>query len=58
LGKSKIKNNPSNLTQFIQYLIDDKIIDIDQELINLLREYKKFYSEEIFNKIKEKLKVY
>jgi len=58
LGKGKIKNNPSNLTQFIQYLIDDKIIDIDQELINLLREYKKFYSEEIFNKIKEKLKVY
>ena len=54
--RARLKNNPSNLTQFIQYLIDDKIIDIDQDLINLLREYKKFYSEEIFNKIKEKIK--
>ncbi|MFZ8801363.1 MAG: hypothetical protein ACO2ON_04300 [Candidatus Nanopusillus sp.] len=54
--RARLKNNPSNLTQFIQYLIDDRIIDIDQGLINLLREYKRFYSEKIFNKIKEKIK--
>ena len=54
--RARLKKNPSNLTQFIQYLIDDRIIDIDLELINLLREYKRFYSEETFNKIKEKIK--
>ena len=54
--RARLKDNPSNLTQFIQYLISDKIININQDLINLLREYKKFYSEEIFNKIKEKIK--
>ncbi|BFI73026.1 hypothetical protein YN1_0130 [Nanoarchaeota archaeon] len=56
--RSKIKNNPSNLTQFIQYLIKDKIIPFNKEIIELLKEYKRNYSEEIFNKIKKKLKGY
>jgi len=59
------KKNPSNLTQFIEYLYKNKeilerkgfILPEREEMIKLMKEYKKSYSEEVVKKIKEKLKL-
>ncbi|MGB9674783.1 MAG: hypothetical protein ACPLX8_01475 [Nanopusillaceae archaeon] len=50
--RARIKDKPSNLTQFIQYLIKERILEFKTDLIDLLKKYKNTYSEEIFYKIK------
>lgn len=56
--RAKEKNKPSNLTQFVQFLIENKMLKekglyISEEIKNLLKEYKKFYSVEVFEMIKD-----
>ena len=56
--RAKEKENPSNLTQFIQFILTDKGLKEKgielkkEEFINLLKEYKRSYSKDIFEKIK------
>lgn len=51
--RAREKENPSNVTQFIQFLIKEKYLKLDEELKNLLILYKKSYSEKEYAKLKE-----
>ncbi|MEM4819419.1 MAG: hypothetical protein QXQ91_03840 [Nanopusillaceae archaeon] len=56
--RAKKTKKPQNLNQFIQFLINKRIINISNELLNLLKEYKKSYSEESYNDIKNFIKIF
>ena len=56
--RAKETNKPKNLTQFFQFLtrndtLKEKGIDISDEIKKLIKEYKKSYSNEIYEKIKK-----
>jgi len=51
--RAKKTNKSNNLNQFIQYLIDYGFVPLTDYLIELLKEYKKNHSKEIYEKLKE-----